>query len=315
MSLIRQYDWTLHLMTIATCAYFVARAATTYFGGVLEALPEMAGTKAVAPLTPTVKGEEEASDLESYRVIAERNIFNSAESEVLKENSSEGINVADLGDLGPAVKTSLTIQLLGTMMVDDGTDRRSSAVVSGGEGDKSVDTYYPGDEKSFAPNVQLTKVMKDRIEFVHGSRLEYAELVNLSEKRSIFASAEEVHGKGTLTPGEAPAAPVEGGSRITLDQAEIDRALQNLDALYRDVRIVPNFKDGKQSGFKILSVKPTSVVAKLGVRRGDVLQKINGEELDMQKGMQLFSEMKDLKNFSLEIERGGKNQTLEYEIK
>ena len=33
---LRRYDWTLHVAALVLCAYFLARAVTTYVAGVLE---------------------------------------------------------------------------------------------------------------------------------------------------------------------------------------------------------------------------------------------------------------------------------------
>jgi hypothetical protein len=49
----------------------------------------------------------------------------------------------------------------------------------------------------------LIKVLKDRIEFVNGPRMEFAELEDIAPKKTIFGSAEEVHGTGApLLGGE-----------------------------------------------------------------------------------------------------------------
>ncbi len=319
MQSLRHYDWTLHLAALVLCMYFLARAVTTSIGGMLEASVEVSELMAPPVEKPAVEQETE-SDISVYDVISERNIFNSAESATVSEVPTEELDLSQLGDLGPAVRTNLDIKVLGTLSVGEGMDRRSSAIVGGG-GSKKAEVYYPGDDKAFSPNVRLMKVLKDRIEFVNGSRLEYAERVDYTAKRSLFASRDEAHGSETApsSPDQSPdhtkEASPEGNKKVVLDQKEIDEALQNLDKLYSDVRIVPNFKDGQQVGMKVLSVKPGSVIAKLGVRRGDVLEKVNGQEIDVQKGMDLFCQMKDLKNFSVDLQRGGKNQTIDYEIR
>jgi len=50
-------------------------------------------------------------------------------------------------------------------------------------------------------------------------------------------------------------------------------------------------------------------------KRGDVLQRINGIDLDVRKGFEIFSQLKDQKNLSLDLIRGGANQTVDYEIR
>ncbi len=256
-----------------------------------------------------------APELDDFKVIAERNIFNAAESGLVKEVPVEEMSLERLGELGPAVKTGLDIKVLGLLSVGEGTDRRSSVVVSGGKEAKKAETYFPADEKSFAANVKLIKVLKDRIEFINGPRMEFAELEDIVEKKNIFASVEEVHGKSTLLGREGETPPPSSGAKIVVDQREIDEALQNLDRLMTEIRIVPNFVGGKPAGMKVLSVRPGSIITKLGIQRGDVLEKVNGQDLDIRRGMDLFNQMKDMRSFALDVSRGGKNQTLEYEIR
>lgn len=317
MHSLRRFDWTLQLLTIALCAYFIAKAVSVYIGGMLEGASSKstAGEK-ITPLDQPKEAEKETVALESYQIIGERNVFNAAEGGSVKDVEPGTTDVNQLGDLGPAVKTTLDIKLLGTLSVGEGKDRRSSATLLGGKDAKGVETYYPADEKSFAAGVKLTKVDKDRIEFVRNGRLEFAELEDITAKKTIFASSEEVHGKATTKDkGDEKVSSSPDSGKITIEQREVDDALQNLDKLMTEIRIVPNFKDGRSDGMKVLSVKPGSVVAKLGIKRGDILEKVNGQDLDMKQGMELFNQMKDLKNFSLDVTRGGRNQKLEYEIK
>ncbi len=316
---LNRFDWVLHLATIAVCSYFLAQSVTTYLGGVLESMPSTMTSASVKPLPPPVE-EEGGEEGGEYQSIVERNVFNSEFSPVAAGETVAGTEAEQAsGAGGPAVKTTLDIKVLGTLAVGDGADRRSSATISS-KGSKGAEVYYVGDEKSFAPNVKLTRVGSKQIEFLNNGHLEFAELEDfVNAKKTVFAARDEVFGKEAKGEDKAPSkegeeAPAETG-KVVLDQAEVDAALQNLDKLYQDVRIVPNFKAGKAAGMKVLSIKPGSIASKLGIRRGDVLEKINGQELDIKQGMELFSQMKDMKTFSLDIVRGGKSQTVEYEIK
>ena len=315
--ILKRYSWALHFVTIGLASFLLAQAISTYIAAHLEAAPGVVQPPAAKEATPVATEEkEETEGLDKYAIVGDRNIFN---SQAVGGSSEVGASTDQLtaGEMGPAVKTSLDIKLLGTLTVGDGTDRRSSATVSGGTA-KTPEVFYVADEKSFAANVRLTKVTKDRIEFVNGSRLEYAELEDIAKKKTIFATADEVHGikqgpgKSETTP---PASSSGGNEKIVIEQSEVDEALANLDKFYTEVRIVPNFKGGQVAGMKVLSVKPGSIISKLGIRRGDILQKINGQELDVKRGMELFNELKNLKNFSIDMERGGQNKTVEYEIR
>lgn len=313
---LRRYDWTLHVATIVLCAYFLARAMTTYVAGALES-PTASLPPPPVPSAAEVTSDEDKEGADAYSLIVDRNIFNSVDV-VGPETAPTAEEQLEPGQLGPAVKTSLSIKVESTLVIGDGMDRRSSAIVSGGKS-KGSQAYFIGDEESFAPNVKMTKVDKDRIEFINGGRLEYAELEDWISKKSVFLPPDEAHGKEAKAtdakekPAASEASPA--GGKIVLDQKEVDDALGNLDKLQKEVNIVPNFQDGKMDGFKVVSIKPGGLISKLGVRRGDVLKNVNGQELDIKRGMELFSTMRDSKNFSLDVVRGGKNQTLEYEIK
>jgi general secretion pathway protein C len=165
----------------------------------------------------------------------------------------------------------------------------------------------------------LTRVLPHRIEFLNSGKLEYAEVFqDLGD--SIFGPprTDEVLTDAVAAvndkKGEKPLVKDEGG-KFMVDQREVDNALTNLDKLYTDIRAVPNFSGGKVSGMKILSVKNDSIFAKLGLRRGDVLQKINGMELDVKQGFAIFSQLKDEKRIVLDLVRQSLPTTLEYEIR
>jgi type II secretory pathway component PulC len=46
-----------------------------------------------------------------------------------------------------------------------------------------------------------------------------------------------------------------------------------------------------------------------------VLQKINGMELDVKRGFEIFSQLKEQKNITLDLIRQGQPTTLDYEIR
>jgi general secretion pathway protein C len=166
----------------------------------------------------------------------------------------------------------------------------------------------------------LTRVAPDRIEFLNNGRLEYAE-VGGEQGLSIFGPPTSAATVATAAPPTTekkeagPLVKLEGAGKFTIDQKEIDNALSNLDRLYTEIRAVPNFVDGKVSGMKILSVKGGSLFSKLGLQRGDVLQRINGVDLDVRKGFEIFNQLKDQKSLTVDLVRGGSQQTFEYEIR
>src|SRR5262249_22264603 len=109
---LRRYDWILHLIAIASCAYFLARGVTTYVSEILESIqrPSVSATAQGGKNSPDASTASKSENLDDYKIVLDRNIFNSTEVAVAKETTpEETTDQANL--LGPAVKTTLDIKL------------------------------------------------------------------------------------------------------------------------------------------------------------------------------------------------------------
>jgi len=317
--LFRQYAWIVDLVGVLFCSFLLAKITGVYVGRALE-VKRSIGVLAPAEAQPS---EKKQVDIAEYKIIVDRNLFDATDHGGGAGGAgSSGPGNAEPTPTGEAVKTSLSINVIGVLVVGDGRDERSTATIAGGKekgGTVVGGVYAVNDEKNtFAPGTKLTRIQPDRIEFINNGRLEYAEVAT-DVGTDIFGppTQEAVAQKGTEAKPEAKDALVQKDApgKYTIDKREIDDAMQNLDRLYTEIRAVPNFSGGKVSGMKVLSVKGDSLFAKLGLRRGDVLMKINGLELDVKSGFAIFGQLKDQKNLALELVRQGQPTTLEYEIR
>lgn len=266
-----------------------------------------------------IDGEAKPLAREDYDRIVERNIFDSQhiqDTTTAEADETESEEPVDLS--GEAVATSLSVKLVSTFSVGDGTDPRSSCVISkGGRGDEDV--YTVGDEKQFAPDTKVVRILYDRVEFVNKGRLEYVELEDFAKGVTMNVPPKE-EATGEQTPSaeegeEETKIEKTGSGTFVIDRAEIDEALANLDKLYTEIRAVPHFKEGRPNGLKLLSVRSGSIFSKLGLRRGDILQKINGLDLDIKRGLEIFNQLKSESRITIDLERRGSTQTMDYEIR
>lgn len=101
---------------------------------------------------------------------------------------------------------------------------------------------------------------------------------------------------------------------IFIKQQELDFVLNNMDQLYASIRVVPNFENGKSHGLKILNLKKDSFFYKLKLRKGDIILTINGMDLRLEEGIQIFERLKGENNIFLGISRNGKLKDLKYQI-
>ena len=103
--------------------------------------------------------------------------------------------------------------------------------------------------------------------------------------------------------------------KYQVDRGMLNEQLEDLSALGMQARIVPNYRNGKYQGFKLIGVRPGSLYRSIGIRSGDIVKRINGEEINSpNKAIQLFEKLRNEGNIALDIERRGQAKTLQYNI-
>jgi general secretion pathway protein C len=309
--LLKKYLWVAYLVGVMFCSYFLAKMVTTLIADrlILERKFTLSQSSQDVSL-PT----KTLASFDQYKVILDRNIF---DSKVVTTPVTEVATPETPNLEGPAVKTNLPIKLLSTFSVGSGVDQRSTATIVSSSSAKggTADVYTVGDEKQFSPGVKITKILPDRIEFINGAHLEYVEIENLAAMNvSTGSPLSKLEGSAATKPGGPNVAKQEDG-KFVIDQAEIDNAMNNLDKLFTEVRAVPNFVGGKPAGIKLLSMTSSSLFAKLGLQRGDVIERINGVDIDMKRGFEIFNQLKGEKRITIDLNRNGAKQTLDYEIR
>lgn len=101
----------------------------------------------------------------------------------------------------------------------------------------------------------------------------------------------------------------------TVDRAFVEKLMANPVLLAKQARIVPKQKDGEIQGYKLYGIRRGSLPKLLGLKNGDMVTAVNGEELkSMDKAMALYTKLRRASNLSVSIERKGKTVTKEIQI-
>jgi general secretion pathway protein C len=109
---------------------------------------------------------------------------------------------------------------------------------------------------------------------------------------------------------------IEEDGRKLINRNLLTSYTKDVDKIWKDIGIGENKIDGQLKGFKINFVKKGSDFEKLGLKRGDILTAINAEELNSYgAAMTFFKDIEDIENLTLTVQRNGKSEDLEYEIK
>jgi general secretion pathway protein C len=245
---------------------------------------------------------------------------------------------------GIPVPSDMDVNLLGAMVANN--PDYSVALI---QDPTSKTTYVAGVGEFIGPDAEVLEIYRDRVIIRRKGRLEFIKLDdslmgNPSATRTlgtagIVPPAAIDLKSGTLndkTPNlrkkDGPSSPAEAveaarqknnegvnkvaDGKFELDRDAINDQLQDPKALAKQARIIPNYSDGKRAGIKLVGVTPGGVFGKIGIRSGDIVHSINGEKVTSQnKAFELLDGMRKANNVQIEIERGGKRQSIEYSIK
>ena len=107
----------------------------------------------------------------------------------------------------------------------------------------------------------------------------------------------------------------EDGEKI-VSRGLLSSYTKDIDKVWKDIGVGEHRVNGVLDGFKVNFVKRGSDFEKLGLKRGDILTAVNGQELNSYNAaFSFYKEMNNIENLTLSIKRNNQDMELEYEIK
>lgn len=284
--LFRKYFWAIQLCCIALGALLAAKIVNLFVEAAIA--PQPGRTAAALPsrvATPVYVSP--VLDLERLARLT---------GLVLPAQPAASEAKPDLN--AEPVRTSMRVKLLGTLVA--GGPEWSLASILDLTNQKSL-TVMVGDRLLTS---KVLDILRDRVIVLNNGRREYV-------------SAEGGEGApppplATTTGVKEPAGAWGAGIKAIDDntyevpRSEVDRAINNLNDLAMQARLVPAFKDGQAEGFKLFSIRPDSLYSKIGIVNGDVVKRINGFDMnDPAKALEVYTKLKDAPRIDVEIDRNG----------
>lgn len=105
-------------------------------------------------------------------------------------------------------------------------------------------------------------------------------------------------------------------SRVVLSKREVKEALGDMASFLRQVRIVSYMEGGKPRGFQLMDIVPGSIVDRVGLKNGDVVERVNGKTIHTPKdAMQFFSMLQSGRGVTLEIKRRNHHKSISIDLK
>lgn len=192
--------------------------------------------------------------------------------------------------------SSLSLVLTGVMVTPAG----SFALISADGGPEAPFTV--GQEIS--ANVSLYAVYSDRALIRRGAAVESLMLKD---------STQSLSNGSVVAPRRAARGPEiqrNGNNTFTVDREQLTQQMQTPEFLTQAL-MVPN----AGGGFLVREIQPGSVYEKLGLRVGDVIQSVNGQPVNsVEDVMRLYAQFGSASNVQIDVRRGGRNESLVYNL-
>ncbi len=255
------------------------------------------------------RNREEVTPKDDYKIILNRNIFNVKVNEAPLQQQQDQV-----------VESKAKLKLLGVFVT---VPPESSMAIIKDENTQKTDIYFLHDKVQGA---ELFEIRRDSVILLRGGR---REKLNLYEKLAAGGggntpSHPPIHTvvPDIVSPGPNPNNPPNlevrrvGNRSFEINKEDFEKITSNLGPVLTQARVVPYFRNGKIIGYKVFNIRPSGVFAKIGLRNGDVIKRVNGEEISSpEKALQLFQFLKTEDTFEIEILRNGQDMTFTYRLR
>jgi general secretion pathway protein C len=300
-----RYRWALNLALLTIAAFFLAKTINVFIYRAVRELPSLdaqpvkraALPAAITTLTPAA-----------------------AVQQILTRNLMQARREIPEPEAGPAKPVDTNRQLpcsLGTniMGIVSANNSEWSYVVYRDPKTQESGLYAPREGRNKIPGeITLLEVYPGEAKFRKEDHIEVCVLGDDGKQPPVPEQPQQAAAGEEGGGGEGINKVSE--NEYAIEQKKIQWVQEHLNEVATDARIVPAFKDGKSDGFKLFSIRPGSVYQQIGLQNGDVIQKINGYEMNSpDKALEVYGKLRDARAITVQLERRGAPKTLTYQIR
>jgi general secretion pathway protein C len=326
---LKKYAWTVKLALLFAAAWLLAKTVNTAVGAVIRPIPRIDLASLPAPAART-ELPPQLDPERLYRLIGQKPPPPPETQAQEEEQAAPARACTDRR--APPMKSGLRAQLVAGVIAERPEWSIASIVDLS---TRETRVYGIGEQVLGASLLSVERIRDERDATGAGVRV-VAIVCNGGAKEYIDFEAGDAGGAAAPSIGVFPGRPTgpvgegEGGpagaippdgvrkladNRYEIKRSVIDSTLSNLNNIATQARIVPSFKNGVANGFKLFSIQPGSLYSSIGVENGDVIQKINGYEINSpDKALEVYQKLKESRHISLEIERNGQVIRKEYNV-
>lgn len=274
------------------------------FGGALLAdLGTLYSRRFMLPTQPPPARPKQATlgnGFANYQNVVSRNIFNAdgtiPEPLIVKER---GKGAPEL----PPIPSQLPLTLTGTL-VHSNPDKSLAALELKGKTNQIL-SFRPKQQIENLATLERVERMKIFIRNLNTGRLEYIEMKNAP--------------KVSLKTAAAPTGDVKktGDNEFEIKKSDLLKYTGDLSSILMQARVVPAKRGGNGDiyGYRVVEMQPGSIYTQLGLQQMDVITGVNGTPVTSpQQAMEMYTTLRNSNHIELNVERGGRNQTLKFNV-
>jgi general secretion pathway protein C len=343
---LRRYPWIITLLALIPCAYFAARGTSEMVGSKLFAADTEALARPIPSSVSLVPGEQGAAQNRHVRdrvAIVHRNIFDSEAGCLDCPDAA-----ADVTDESAVAANPLDDRIIPPEACDGDPSRAGQPHPGPCESQAKImgAVVSSDDEWSFA-FVQATAggpMMPYRMgQEIEGRAVSlvshcpalgaYVLLRPAGQPRCFLAQVMPVRPAAApvvAAPVAAPAGPAPGGAlaaalegieraganEFNVRRSTVDRILENQAELMRTTRIMPHEEGGRVVGVQLFGVRGNSLLGRLGMQNGDVLNRINGLEIaSPDRALEAYSRLRTSDHLQISLTRNGQPVNVDFNIR
>jgi len=230
--------------------------------------------------------------LSAYKAILDRDIFDT--------QSTAATSASKTVDVESLEETKLNLKLWGTV---SGIQGGNYAVIEDVKA-REQNLYRTGDAIQTAT---VKQIYRQKVVLTVKGKDEVLQMQELRSSKGIRQSGPAARSVSSTT-GRSKVR----SQRISLRRSYIEKSMDDMASLMTQVQIRPH-ADG---GLTLSSIKPNSIFRRMGLRNGDIITGVDGNEITtVDDALKLYDNLKEANNLSVQLKRRGREKNIEYTIR
>jgi general secretion pathway protein C len=308
------------LTTLALCAFFTAQGATALLSAnMLEPDPE-AATRAPTRNAAAARTQRRHDP----GIILKRNIFNSELGDLsVAPISDPALPDAEMPDGEVEALCTNKMRLIGTVVLPGELEQSLAAIVGT---DQKAGLYRGGAE---VEGSRIRAIQSDQVVLQTTTgfcRLAMFEVDTGAAQKPTRPAARTVTRQKKRGPdadrnaGLSADELAEGIEKVNdtnynISRTMLNKVLDNAGRLIGIAAVSPKVEGGQSVGMEIRGIRANTLLTKLGIQNGDVLESVNGQSLtSTDAALGAYTTLRTADKFNLSIRRGSQSMIINYNL-